>query len=363
MSISFIMTTPHNINLPYITTVATQAIKQAGITALKYFRQSPQHLNIQNKNEVSNLLTQADLEVESTIISTIQTHFPTHHIITEESSSNTPLTNHPTWIIDPIDGTTAFATGKPTFCHLIAFCLNKTPILGLVYQPFLNELYIADTINNTLIFNNLLVSHKHITPHTPPQHSQTSPTNNTTLSHQKTHTQNNHISHTDQHTSQQQSQIVLSHSNVPTKSNSNAHSTSPTTTLTSHTVQPTLSIHNLTQLLSKPINQAILATTLCPHTPNYLTTSQLQLFQSLSTQVCTTTYGGDAYNYLLLAQSFIDIIIEGSLKIWDIAALLPILHLSGAQTFTINNATLTPTTLSNFNGSIIVINSSNTAQQ
>merc|ERR1711862_355732 len=87
------------------------------------------------------------------IISSIKKHFPNHNIIGEESSSGSSLdsikrndnnNNNPTWIIDPIDGTTNFASGFPLCCVSIGLCNEYgIPVLGVVYSPNTNEIYTA----------------------------------------------------------------------------------------------------------------------------------------------------------------------------------------------------------------------------
>lgn len=61
----------------------------------------------------------------------------------EESSTNTLLTNDPTWIIDPIDGTTNYVHKVPIFAISVAFCVNKEILIGIVYNPSQNEKYSA----------------------------------------------------------------------------------------------------------------------------------------------------------------------------------------------------------------------------
>lgn len=65
----------------------------------------------------------------------------------KESSASTgqiaPLTDEPTWIIDPIDGTTNFIHSNPLTCVSIGLVVNKVPVLGVVYAPCYDEIYIA----------------------------------------------------------------------------------------------------------------------------------------------------------------------------------------------------------------------------
>ena len=53
------------------------------------------------------------------------------------------LTNQPTWIIDPIDGTTNFIHSNPLTCVSIGLVVSKVPVLGVVLAPCCQELYVA----------------------------------------------------------------------------------------------------------------------------------------------------------------------------------------------------------------------------
>lgn len=66
--------------------------------------------------------------------------------IGEEGSSlgnKVELTDAPTWIIDPIDGTMNFVHGLPHTCISIALLINKTAEIGIVYNPILEQLFTA----------------------------------------------------------------------------------------------------------------------------------------------------------------------------------------------------------------------------
>ena len=63
---------------------------------------------------------------------------------TVSSSNYLPeLTDAPTWIIDPIDGTTNFVHSFPHACISIAFAVNKQLQIGIVYNPMLEQLFTA----------------------------------------------------------------------------------------------------------------------------------------------------------------------------------------------------------------------------
>lgn len=57
-------------------------------------------------------------------------------------SSREYLIDHsPTWVVDPLDGTVNYTHLFPMFCVSIAFVLNSTPIIGVIYQPLLDTSY------------------------------------------------------------------------------------------------------------------------------------------------------------------------------------------------------------------------------
>ncbi|XP_057871247.1 inositol monophosphatase 3 isoform X2 [Cryptomeria japonica] len=66
--------------------------------------------------------------------------------IGEETSAvngTADLTDVPTWIIDPLDGTTNFVHGFPFVCVSIGLTIEKIPTIGVVYNPMLGELFTA----------------------------------------------------------------------------------------------------------------------------------------------------------------------------------------------------------------------------
>ncbi len=49
------------------------------------------------------------------------------------------LTDDPTWIVDPIDGTINFVHGFPFVAISIALLIKKEPVVGVIYNPILKE--------------------------------------------------------------------------------------------------------------------------------------------------------------------------------------------------------------------------------
>jgi fructose-1,6-bisphosphatase/inositol monophosphatase family enzyme len=100
--------------------------------------------SIEHKGKV-DLVTKTDKEIENFIIDSIKKDFPTHSFLAEESykGGSYNFTDNPTWIIDPIDGTTNFIHKYPFVCVSIAFAIQRKVVVGIVFNPILNELFTA----------------------------------------------------------------------------------------------------------------------------------------------------------------------------------------------------------------------------
>lgn len=99
------------------------------------------------KDQVWDLVTVYDRKIEEVLIKKIKQNYPMHKHIGEEETERgdtTPkLTDDPTWIIDPIDGTANFARAMPITCISVGLVINKIQVMGVVYNPFMDELYTA----------------------------------------------------------------------------------------------------------------------------------------------------------------------------------------------------------------------------
>ena len=99
----------------------------------------------------SSPVTIADREAETAMRSLISSHFPDHAIFGEEQGytpGNSPTSTTTTtatymWVIDPIDGTKSFITGKPLFGTLISLLHHGRPVLGIIDQPILKERWLG----------------------------------------------------------------------------------------------------------------------------------------------------------------------------------------------------------------------------
>ncbi|KAG8034495.1 hypothetical protein G9C98_007571 [Cotesia typhae] len=96
------------------------------------------------KGDFRDLVTDDDQAIENLLISNLSKKFPDHKFIAEESyNKDEPLelTDAPTWIIDPIDGTVNFVHGFPQYCISIGLAINKEMTLAIIYNPHFKELY------------------------------------------------------------------------------------------------------------------------------------------------------------------------------------------------------------------------------
>lgn len=114
--------------------------QQAGALLQGYF--SARGLAAQRKAD-DTVVTQADLAADRLITEAIQKSYPSDAIITEEQSTALEGDPRPTWVVDPLDGTTNFSLGIPIWGVSIARLVNGWPTVGVVYFPLLDECYSA----------------------------------------------------------------------------------------------------------------------------------------------------------------------------------------------------------------------------
>ncbi|XP_049869204.1 inositol monophosphatase 1 [Pectinophora gossypiella] len=93
-----------------------------------------------------DLVTEVDKNVEKTLIEGLSKKYPSHKFIGEESVADGVkciLTDAPTWIIDPVDGTMNFVHGFPHSCISLGLSINKEVVAGIIYNPLLQQLFTA----------------------------------------------------------------------------------------------------------------------------------------------------------------------------------------------------------------------------
>jgi len=91
----------------------------------------------------ADLVTEADLAAENKIREILNTEFPSHQFLGEESSGDQELQSGYQWIVDPLDGTTNFVHGFPHFCTSVALTYQNQPIVAAIYDPNRDELFSA----------------------------------------------------------------------------------------------------------------------------------------------------------------------------------------------------------------------------
>jgi myo-inositol-1(or 4)-monophosphatase len=121
--------------------VAVSAAQAAGAAIRAVAEAGVQNVLFKGEGK-RDLVTEADKGSEQIIVDAITNRFPDHRILAEEGTS-TGGTGAYRWIIDPLDGTTNFAHQYPLYCVSIAVERGGETLVGVVYAPYMNELFVA----------------------------------------------------------------------------------------------------------------------------------------------------------------------------------------------------------------------------
>ncbi|MCT7981402.1 inositol monophosphatase family protein [Laspinema olomoucense] len=120
--------------------IATEAALDAGAIVQSYWG----NLNaIEEKGRPGDLVTAADKASEKAILEVLRRHVPDHGILAEESGKLGDSSSQYLWAIDPLDGTTNFAHQYPPFGVSVGLLIDGIPQVGVVFDPFHNELFRA----------------------------------------------------------------------------------------------------------------------------------------------------------------------------------------------------------------------------
>ncbi len=107
---------------------------------------------IKTKSGFYDVVTNVDVEVEKRLKSAVLKAFPQDSILGEETGTNEAANSDALlWIVDPIDGTTNFSKGVPHSCVSIAIVENGKSKIGVVYDPFMDEMFEAVKSNGALL--------------------------------------------------------------------------------------------------------------------------------------------------------------------------------------------------------------------
>ncbi|MEI8025004.1 MAG: inositol monophosphatase family protein [Pseudomonadota bacterium] len=198
--------------------------------AIESFRSE---LVLKRKSDTSPV-SNIDLAIETKLFQLISSRFPKHGFMGEELGEFNKESAYQ-WVIDPIDGTSSFIAGKPTFSILISLLYEGNPILGIIDQPITGERWVGQKGKKTEF--------------------------------------------------------------------------------------------NSRPCAIKSIEEPFLR--LACTTPFMFKDSEFKIFKKISSLASSISFGGDAYNYGLLALGHMEIILEADLKYYDVAALIPVVEGSG----------------------------------
>ena len=95
-------------------------------------------------------VTIADRSAEQAMRAVLSERFPDHGILGEEFGLDRPNARL-RWVLDPVDGTRAFISGRPTFGTLIALYQDDRPIVGIIDQPVTGERWVG-SVNRPTVF-------------------------------------------------------------------------------------------------------------------------------------------------------------------------------------------------------------------
>jgi len=119
---------------------ASQLADASGALIKKYFRQK---FDVELKADSSPVST-ADRAAEAEIRRLIGLHYPDHGVIGEEYGADKADAEF-VWVLDPIDGTKSFITGRPLFGTLIALMREGRPAAGIIDHPAVGERWVGGT--------------------------------------------------------------------------------------------------------------------------------------------------------------------------------------------------------------------------
>lgn len=138
-----------SIDLEQIEAFAVQVAEEAGrILVLDSHNRQSQGGDIKIKMNTVDIVTQTDEKVEKFIHESIMAKYPDHDFVGEESysagqSKEYLVTDRPTWVVDPLDGTVNYVHLFPMICVSIGFCIGGKAVAGAIHAPFLNQTYSA----------------------------------------------------------------------------------------------------------------------------------------------------------------------------------------------------------------------------
>ncbi len=140
------MTTIHlpiPITYPYHAELAAaiELAQEAGALLLRVHQQGPQRISA--KATAVDMVTEADVASQALILDAISARFPNHDILAEEEGGDKQNGGRALWLVDPLDGTTNFASRFPVFAISIALWVDGSPVIGVVQDVVRERTYWA----------------------------------------------------------------------------------------------------------------------------------------------------------------------------------------------------------------------------
>jgi myo-inositol-1(or 4)-monophosphatase len=119
--------------------LAADLVREAGLLASE-LRESG--LRVDTKTSVSDVVTAADHAAERLVVDHLAAWRPDDGVLGEEGSERASASGR-TWVIDPVDGTYNFVHGLTWWCSAVALLVDGEPLLGAVYHPHDDALYVG----------------------------------------------------------------------------------------------------------------------------------------------------------------------------------------------------------------------------
>lgn len=138
------MLSPLPDSLSSLAAAVRDAARRAGALALPYFRSGEQTAARLWYKGQSSPVTEADIALDTFLKEHLTGLFPEAGWLSEETADNPArLDRTHVWVVDPIDGTRAFASGHPDWAVSIALVRDGIPVLGVLHAPIHDRLYEA----------------------------------------------------------------------------------------------------------------------------------------------------------------------------------------------------------------------------
>ena len=138
------------LNSPQINLISKACIK-ASRSLIRDFGEI-ENLQVSSKGP-GDFVSSADKRTEKILIEELQKAHPEYGIVTEETGIINKSNINNRWIIDPIDGTMNFLNGVPQFAISIGYEENGEIVCGVIFNPIMNEMFIAEKGNGAYLNN------------------------------------------------------------------------------------------------------------------------------------------------------------------------------------------------------------------